>query len=510
MSKNIVEELPARKHASPDVVKKKGDTADSKKGGSSVKEASAKRIRQAVYDIRYRARRENIDLKAAYAQYMSNSNLSQAERTAVKEKLFGKNGVKEAYTVGFEDWAFEGVNDALYKVFVEKEEKDIELSYVQELSEDDGNRKYKVRVKDKNGRAYVRLADRKKITQLRGNSSIDSVEMTDHGEPYEGKRKKQGKLDPVGKEDSDVDNDGDSDKSDDYLLKRRAAIGKSIRDRASKKIEEALKVDNYNKAEGKKVVVNPEDGDPEKKKSKLYAHREVDGKIISEELPVPKHVARLKERQQQAASAPATEPAEDPRLQKVERNNAYIEALLKFNKLKGFQDAAEKESAARQGGKPVEQSVDAKTAPKPKSKPKLKAPADGSKLTIESLVNTKDCEKKTEDKEKDMRGTYAKLNLVKNKLRSMGAKNPMVMLDDIDDEAEKKKVDEGVGQLIQTGLEKTFDAADKVSDQMDKNPVTKVIKKGLKSLVSPTNPNATGRGTVTKADQQKIIDKNIK
>lgn len=35
-------------------------------------------------------------------------------------------------------------------------------------------------------------------------------------------------LDPVGKEDSDVDNDGDSDKSDKYLKKRRAAVSKAI------------------------------------------------------------------------------------------------------------------------------------------------------------------------------------------------------------------------------------------------------------------------------------------
>ena len=35
-------------------------------------------------------------------------------------------------------------------------------------------------------------------------------------------------LDPVGKEDGDVDNDGDKDKSDKYLLKRRAAIGKAM------------------------------------------------------------------------------------------------------------------------------------------------------------------------------------------------------------------------------------------------------------------------------------------
>ena len=36
-------------------------------------------------------------------------------------------------------------------------------------------------------------------------------------------------LDPVGKEDDDVDNDGDVDDSDAYLKKRRAAISKAIK-----------------------------------------------------------------------------------------------------------------------------------------------------------------------------------------------------------------------------------------------------------------------------------------
>ena len=36
------------------------------------------------------------------------------------------------------------------------------------------------------------------------------------------------KLDPVGKEDADMDNDGDVDKSDGYLLNRRAAVGKAM------------------------------------------------------------------------------------------------------------------------------------------------------------------------------------------------------------------------------------------------------------------------------------------
>jgi hypothetical protein len=36
------------------------------------------------------------------------------------------------------------------------------------------------------------------------------------------------KLDPVGKEDADIDNDGDTDKTDKYLLNRRKAIAKTM------------------------------------------------------------------------------------------------------------------------------------------------------------------------------------------------------------------------------------------------------------------------------------------
>ena len=38
------------------------------------------------------------------------------------------------------------------------------------------------------------------------------------------------KLDPVGKEDDDVDNDGDVDSSDKFLHKRRKAISKAMAD----------------------------------------------------------------------------------------------------------------------------------------------------------------------------------------------------------------------------------------------------------------------------------------
>ena len=43
------------------------------------------------------------------------------------------------------------------------------------------------------------------------------------------------KMDPVGKEDGDVDNDGDKDSSDKYLVKRREAISKAMKSKKAKK-----------------------------------------------------------------------------------------------------------------------------------------------------------------------------------------------------------------------------------------------------------------------------------
>jgi len=41
--------------------------------------------------------------------------------------------------------------------------------------------------------------------------------------------KKKAKLDPVGKEDGDVDNDGDEDSSDEYLANRRKKVGAAMK-----------------------------------------------------------------------------------------------------------------------------------------------------------------------------------------------------------------------------------------------------------------------------------------
>lgn len=54
---------------------------------------------------------------------------------------------------------------------------------------------------------------------------------------------KEAKLDPVGKADADIDNDGDVDSTDDYLKNRRKKISKAI---DAKKLKEMAKASKIN------------------------------------------------------------------------------------------------------------------------------------------------------------------------------------------------------------------------------------------------------------------------
>ena len=79
------------------------------------------------------------------------------------------------------------------------------------------------------------MATRSKISELRANPNVASVEMTEYGTPTKSEKYKGSStanvkkgLDPVGKEDKDIDNDGDHDKSDKYLLNRRKTVAKAM------------------------------------------------------------------------------------------------------------------------------------------------------------------------------------------------------------------------------------------------------------------------------------------
>ena len=401
MTKKIFEELPARKH-SPAVAAAKSGGAE-KKGGESggADGGSEKKIRQAVYDIRYRARREGIDLRAAYAQYMQNSNLSSQEQAAVRAKLFpkGENSgggekkvekkeVKEERTAadpgmkarmgrdkkkeedtktesfGVENWATNDVAGALFKVFVEKTEEQNDY----ELQLEEAERKYKVRVTDpKTEKSYVRYADRAKITELRGKGL--KVEMTEHGDPYEGtkregegEKKKKGKLDPVGKEDKDVDNDGDHDKTDKYLLNRRAAIGKAMAKKKDKMSEEFI-------------------GEVASSKQQQVG--------VNNYKPLAKGM-------QPAVQVMPIDGADlaNNQINNVRKEETTPSRKRLFEMIKEQQVIAEKEDCEKCGGD----------------------------------HDTKDHDKKEDECTPNERKTYREL--LKNKLRAMGMKNPLVMMGD--------------------------------------------------------------------------------
>jgi hypothetical protein len=82
-----VEEILKPQLGSSDAPKPTSSGGESAKSASDPDEAAVKRIRQAVYDIRYRARREDIPLDQAFNQYMSHTSMNAVEKKAVREKL---------------------------------------------------------------------------------------------------------------------------------------------------------------------------------------------------------------------------------------------------------------------------------------------------------------------------------------------------------------------------------------------------------------------------------------
>ena len=92
-------------------------------------------------------------------------------------------------------------------------------------------------------------------------------------------------LDPVGKEDGDIDNDGDKDSSDKYLMKRRKAIGKAMKKRLKEERESLSEVMDDTEASktvkekkvNNKVTINPKLGEAvEEMGGTLIEHIEID------------------------------------------------------------------------------------------------------------------------------------------------------------------------------------------------------------------------------------------
>jgi hypothetical protein len=423
MKNHIAEDLPARKFAPAAAGAAPVDKDNKKENRGKTPEERAK---QAVYDIRYKARREDIPLRQAYSEYMQNSSMGGQERNIVKQRLFGKEGGgmrAEDFNPIFKNVASDNVAKALFKVFVEgteQEPESIYLTYLEELDTPE-HRKYKVRVTDKNTkRSYVRMATREKINQLRANPNIESVEMTEYGEPYEGERKKGSQtarvaagrgLDPVGKEDSDINNDGKVNKTDDYLKNRRNKIGSAIATRKEEFIHEAETEDSntqkldYKKGKVKnKVTIAP----TQDKSVGLMNHQELDGELIVEN-GYSKFLKKVHSLQEKSVS-----------------QNQQQLAGMALAYLRGEMPDASEE--VKQMSKMGEKKLRDFAKTKHKGLPE--------KVKEEMECGSDDKKKKGE--EEDPRSMKTKVNLVKNKLRAMGLKMSYEPEGEVIDEAEQR------------------------------------------------------------------------
>ena len=312
---------------------------------TGAKEKVEKQARQLAYDVRYKTKQSlaqksggKVDPAAVSKMYMSQLAKSPAPpaiKARAKQMLMG-----EDYKSDLGRLVSNSAASALYKVFVEHHQKDangkvIEHEDTTPSSEDinEEEKSYKVRVTDKkSNNSYIRMATRAKISELRSNPNIASVEMTEYGSPtksekYKGKqtaKAKQG-LDPVGKEDGDVNNDGKKDGTDKYLMNRRKAIGK------------AMSKEEYSWRDGFADLIEKKD------KEKKITGEGVNNKKLIKVFPDD-----VKEMYGSAAGtgasmaqpAPAPEKKPDPQIASKEKKQAMLKKQVLMKKLQAVRAGA--------------------------------------------------------------------------------------------------------------------------------------------------------------------------
>jgi hypothetical protein len=407
-----------------------------------------KQASQLASDVKYKVKKTMsgvtrmtpAQVSQAYLQQLSKSPAPAIVKALAKKKLMGK--LNEQFTA--DDIIENSLVSAFEKVFMHKVD-DSELvqndEYLMQL-EETGERKYKVRVTDKKtGNSYIRYATRPKISELRANPNISSVEMTEYGQPYETERTKGARTAAV-KSGKDYDEDGKVESgAKEYrgvvhnAIQRKkggVADGKDtsgVREEFISEIDKKEKKNEIDVMSGKNTCV------------KLFPESEV-----REHTQLVEKSSSVNQQQAAGAALSAKRGKIDPSELKgasLEMYKTMTEKQLRDfakTKHKGLPEKVEEETCSTKGGE-------------------------------------------------DTRGDYAKVNLIKNKLRAMGAKNPIVMV------ASEETVDEGMGLSI---------GASKVLGKVFSNKRTseaEATKSAQKNITDPVGFAIKGKSSGTSSDQ---------
>ena len=422
-------------------------------GDNDIEKAASQLASDTKYKVNGRLGADAVKKMAPAAlmrAYMEQLNKSDAGpvRSLAQKKLTG-GSMKEDYNI--DALASSSVANALFKVFVEgakKEETVLGEEYLEELMKKNrnGENLYWVKVYYKNGTTYTRWADRARMSEIRSNPNVESVEMVD-SKPSEDQRDKSSK------------NDGDLANNYppyDKVTRGDVIAGARGKDEmgGKKKIKEDLNFFAEGKGKNKK-----------KEKFDVMPKGEDNYKIIKM----------------------------FPETTKV--NEEVITAQQKFMRMINEKAESEKQqklfglalSVKRRETPRSEVSAEVLKIVDTMSEKKIR---DFAKTKHESLPVYKEetaCD--SSEPKRDTRGDYAKINLLKNKLRAAGIRNPIVMVSN----------DEDVKEDLQATVKS---ALDKGADFMKTNPVGKAAS----AILAPVG---TGRGTVTGAEQKQKIQRNV-
>lgn len=419
-------------------------------GAATAQQQIEKQARQLAYDTRYQVKKQIGDkkvnpavMKRLLIQRLQKSTSAPNVKARAKQMLLG-----EDYIVSGTEFATESVANAMFKVFVEGrtifEENvanNVEEAYLSEM-EKRGGEKFKVRVTDpKTGNSYIRYATTEKITQLRLKGL--HVEKTKYGTPREDEARRgsqtasalggggKKKLDPVGKEDADVNNDGKVNKTDKYLMKRRKAIGSAI----------ATRKESLDPVGQEDEDVN-NDGKVNKSDSYLKNRRKAIGKAIAKEEFLADGSTYNPD-----ANAKEIKPMKLGEKNKVtvfpsEKSVASNTIISAGTELEGPVIAEKAMSRAQQ--RFMGMVYAAKQGKKPASPEVAQAAAGMSKKEAKKFAKTKHKglpEKVTEEMhDRDTRADKAYREVIKNKFRSLGAKNPLIVSSPEELEKEYNKI----------------------------------------------------------------------
>jgi hypothetical protein len=417
-------------------------------GDNDIEKAASQLVSDTKYKVKQRLG-DNVNKMApaalikAYMEQLSKSPAGPVRNLAQK-KLTG-GGMKEDHNIGA--LASSSVANALFKVFVEgvgKEELTLGEEYLEEMMKKNRNGEtlYWVKVYYKNGTTYTRWADRARMSEIRSNPNVDSVEMVD-SKPPENQRDQSSKK--------DYDGDGN--------------VESGAKEHAGS-VHNAIQRKRGGTPDGKDTSSVKEDVDffeEDKKKDKKDRKFEVmrGNEKNTDRIKLFPETSKVNE---EVVSETAVSTAQQKFMGMV---HAYKKGEMKNA------SSEVKKTAKEISGTEAKKFASTKHEGLPKHVQKEETACDSS------------------ESQRDARGDYAKTNLIKNKLRSaLGVKNPIVMVSNEKDVKEGMGLSVGISKLAGQLNANPRTSAEQGAKDFQKNvadPIGKVVKNTVRTVLQPAN-----------------------